>query len=767
VLIEWALVMAVATVVVAFLAVERTTARADNVIYDALSKLSVRTPDDRVVIVAIDNRSIEAIGRWPWPRAEHEALLRRLAQARPKAVAYDVLFVDPDRDPTADDRLAVAVRATAPVFLPLTFDVPGDNGAPFRTVPPTPPLRAAAAGVGQVNVAFDPDGVVRRVFLAEGGQDHPWPHLMELAYRAAEGAPSRPYAHPANRDGPPPAPAALVRSKPLLIAFAGPAGHFRTISSVDVLRGDTPPEFLRGKLVLVGATADGLGDRYATPLSGGTEAMSGVELQANLLDALLTHRTIRPLGPLATALFCLAPVWLLLAGFLWLRPRTNMYLGATLTAAPLVAAAALLIFGQVWAPPAAALVGLALVYPLWSWRRLEASSAYMIEELHQFAQEPDLLPSLRAAESGPPSDVIARQVELMRRAVGRARDLRAFATDTLRGLPDATLVAGLDERVLLANREAEVLFEGLAGGRPTGRRLDELTAGLERGQREDDNEAMPEADIEMSAADGRTFSVRRTALKDAGDGTVGWIVRFTDISALKAAGRQREHILQLLTHDMRSPQVSILALIEGAVGDKAIQPTLSQRIEGYARRTLALADNFVHLARAETQNYAMEVVNLSDALLDAVDDLWPQSSAKRITVTTEGCEEEHLVQADRSLLTRALINLVSNAIKYTDAGGHVDCRLRLGRSAAGAPEVVCTIRDDGRGMSPEQLAHLFERFRRAPSGGQAHVDGVGLGLAFAQTVIARHGGAIACDSRPQEGATFTVTLPLDGSAEAD
>lgn len=747
------------TAVVAFLAVERVTARPDNLIYDGLSKLAVRPPVDDIVIVAIDNRSVGALGRWPWPRIQHEALLRRLAEARPKAIAYDVLFVDPDRDPKVDGALAAAVRAAAPVFLPLTFDVPGENGAPFQTVLPVRPLREAAAGIGQVNIEFDPDGVVRRAFLAEGDGTRTWPHLMELLHAAARGGPSRPYASQVDQAAP--SPIGLVRDKPMLIPFAGPPGHFRTISAVDVIRGETPAAFLRGKLVLVGSTADGLGDRYATPLSGGTEIMPGVELQANLLDALLADRVIRSVGPVWTALFSLAPLWLLLAGFLGLRPRANMLLGAGLVAVVLAATAALFLLGRIWAPPTAALAGLLIVYPLWSWRRLEASSAYMIQELHQFAQEPDLLSSLGAGGGGPPGDVIARQVDLMRSAIGRARDLRRFVNDTLQGLPDATLVTGLDEHVLIANREADQLFATLADGAPVGRSLAELTSTF--APVEDDGERSPEttetdADIEMTARDGRAFNVRRTAVQDAGSDRVGWIIRFTDVTALKAAGRQREEILQLLTHDMRSPQVSILALLDGA-GEEAAPPKLAERIAGYARRTLALADNFVHLARAETEHYVLEPVDLGDLLLDAVDDLWPQSSARRIEVTTRGGDEERLVLADRSLLTRALINLVDNAIKYTEPGGFVRCGLDL--DPAG-DAVVCTIADSGRGMSSEQLSHLFERFQRAPSAGQPHIDGVGLGLAFVHAVILRHGGAITCESRPGRGTTFTVTLPLTG-----
>ncbi|WP_172448546.1 CHASE2 domain-containing protein [Caulobacter mirabilis] len=758
-LIEWLTVAVIATLAVALLAAGQLTQRADNVIFDTLAKLSVRAPSEEIVIVTIDNRSIAALGRWPWPRSHHDAGLRRLAEARPKAVGYDVLFVDPDRDPAQDIRLADAMKTT-PVYLPMTFDVPGQDGAAFDPLPPVEPLRAAAAGIGQVNVEFDPDGVVRRAFLSESDGRRVWPHLTELLYRAERGRPSPAYER-ADAGASAPVVGALTRERPVLISFAGPPGHFRSISFVDLFRGEVPSEFLRGKLVLVGATADGLGDRHATPLSGGTRVMPGVELQANLLDALLTDSTITPAEAWGRIVFAVVPLWLLLAGFLWLRPRANMALGLGLMIGVVGLSMMLFLLAEVWIGPVTALAGLLLVYPLWSWRRLEASSAYMVEELRQFAEEPDVLSALSRGGAAPPSDVIGRQLDLLSRAIARARDLRRFVTDALQGLPDATLVTGLDERVIIANREAEQLFEGLSGRPAVGAQVADLTATMSvvepdaEADGDEANQASGAADIEMETPRGETFNVRRTALTDVDGRPAGWIVRFTDITALKAAGRQREHILQLLTHDMRSPQVSILAVLENA-GKAEVKPPVAARIAGYARRTLALADSFVHLARAETRQYVLEEVDLGDLLIEAVDDLWPQSQARKITVSTDVGDSEHLVMADRSLLTRVLINLIGNAVKYGREAGRVDCRV-FARDGDGGREIVCEVADDGPGMSEEQLAHLFERFWRSAE--TRGIDGVGLGLAFVQAVVKRHGGAVSCRSRLGEGATFSVSLP--------
>ncbi len=736
VLLEWLLVAAVTAALVLGLSLSRATDRLDNVVFDALSALNVRAPDDDIVIIAIDNRSIAEMGRWPWPRSAHEHLVRRLADAAPRAVAYDVLLPEPAE---GDAGLAAALRTTR-VFLPVTFEVPGANGAPYALLPPVEPLASAAAGLGQVNVHFDQDGVVRRAYLAEADGGRTWPHLMTLMSGRAV-APIT----PANL---PPAPQApLSRHQPVMISFAGPPGHFRTISFVDAVNGSTPKEFLHDKLVLVGATADGLGDRYATPLSNHTEIMSGVELQANLLDTLLGDHAIRPVGALGAGLFSLLPLALALVGFLFLRPRANLLLGGALIVLTLVGSAGLFVLARIWTPPNAALAGLLLVYPLWSWRRLEATNAYMMRELRDFAQEPDLLSALSEPRGAPLTDVVDRRMTLLHRAILRARNLRRLVLDALQGLPDATLISSLDGQVLIANREAEALFGPIDEGATV--TVGDLVARL-RVEAPPAEPGAPPMEVELALRDGRALHVRRTALTQADGEPVGWIVRFTDITALKAAGRQREHILELLTHDMRSPQVSILTLLNGA-GPHGVSAAAADRIGGYARRTLSLADNFVNLARAETGAYALEPVNLSDVVLDAVDDLWPQSSARGIEVEVHGAEEELLVDADRTLLTRAFINLVDNAIKYSPDRSRIECRL-----TTSGDTVCCAISDHGRGMAPEQVATLFKRFQRT---GGDRVDGVGLGLSFVQMVVQRHGGAIACTSGPGLGTTFEISLP--------
>lgn len=743
-MIEWLLVATVTACVVAWLALGSAADRPNHLVYDALIRLQDRPADDAIVIVAIDDRSLQALGRWPWPRALHTRLIDRLSQAGPRAVAYDVLFTEPV--PADDAALAAALARAGDVYLPLLLDAPGDNGAPWRIVPPDSALATAAAGLGHVNLSVDSDGVVRRLPLYMQADGQSWPQLaLPLA---------------ATRVAVPPPPAvdgqdALVAASPEAIAYGGAPGRFRTLSFVDVLNGEVPDAFLKDKLVLVGATAPGMGDRYATPVAPQGELSPGVEIQAGLLQTLLEGGGPRTLSPPWLLVLSLLPLALLVGGFLILRPLANMVLGASLIVSTLAASLTAFLALHLWMPPAAAIAGLALAYPFWSWRRLAVASAYMQSEVEAFQRDGSPLPINALTPLRLEGDVVAKQVTALRGAVKQLRDLDRFISDALRSLPDATVVIDPHGRVLLANDRARDLFgEALTSdahladlflslGEPSWRRF--LV------QQSDDH-----GDILAPA--GQVLKVATAPLTDAEGLPIGHIVRFADMTRMRAAERQREQALQLLSHDMRAPQVSILTLLEGK--QSRSDPAFERRIGGYARQTLDLAEGYVQLARAESQPYRAVVLDLGQVLIDAADTLWPQASGKAVAIETPSDDEEYLVVGDPSLLRRLLTNLLDNALKYGPRGGVIACSLSLGDNA-GAPVCIATISDQGPGLSEEAARRLFQAFGH----GDADHRGAGLGLAFVRTVAERHGGQVRYQPGAAGGATFVLILPRFIEAE--
>jgi CHASE2 domain-containing sensor protein len=352
-LIEWLVVGLALSLLVVWLAFGSATRRADNWIYDSLMNLSPGPSSEQVVVVAIDNHSIEALGRWPWARTLHAKALDRLTQAGAASVGYDVLFAEPEAD--ADPVLAQALARNGRTWLAELLQEPGENGAAYGVVRPTPELAGASAGLGHVDLTPDPDGVVRRLPLFMAADGRIWPH-MTVRMRAATGtailSPRQPTPSPY-----------LSPLLSTLIRYRGPPGAVRTVSFVDLVRGEIPADFLKGRQVLVGMTADGLGDRFATPVSPHGELRPGVEIQAALLDTLIRGDAVKAAPAPLLAFLSLIPLWGLMTAFLMLRPATSLAVGLAAIAA-VFALCALAFLAGVWLAPVAAIAGVALAWPL-------------------------------------------------------------------------------------------------------------------------------------------------------------------------------------------------------------------------------------------------------------------------------------------------------------------------------------------------------------------------------------------------------------------
>ncbi len=401
--------------------------RVDNLLYDLGLRLQVRPPPADVVIVAIDEDSLSKLGRWPWSRRLHATLVDRLHADGARVIGLDLVFAEPDTaDQPADALLAEAVGRAGNVVLPVLLENNRVNGQVLETLP-LPQLVEQAAGLGRVHIELDLDGIGRSLFLWEGVGAPVWPHFAQAVLAAAGPLPSG-----LSRAAPKIAeesPFALVRQGQRRFAFLGPPGHVRTLSYAQVLTGDFAPDTFRDRIVLVGATAAGMGDLLPTPVSGQHQPMPGVEIHANALDAMRSGRLVREV-PLAWVLAIAA--LLALVPLAWL-PRTNPLGGLLATAAWFVAVMAVsaLLPGllHVWVPSAGGLLAILLAYPVWSWRRLESAGRFLDHELQRLRQQ------LGSEEGVPlhalPHDPFEARIRQVRAASYRLRQLQEDRRETL------------------------------------------------------------------------------------------------------------------------------------------------------------------------------------------------------------------------------------------------------------------------------------------------------------------------------------------------
>ncbi|MBP3999691.1 sensor histidine kinase [Pseudomonas koreensis] len=478
------------------------------------------------------------------------------------------------------------------------------------------------------------------------------------------------------------------------------------------------------------------------------------------LTALLSWRAqinLHDPAPLMGAGLSVALVACVLGLLLW-RPPLALWLTLAGMAGVLLTSAGLAEMRRWWSPTPAVL-GMLFGYLIWNWRRLSVVLTYFGWELARLDSEPKVFPERRRAQF-PSADRLQGQIMALEQAMSRTRDTRRFIADGLEYLPVATLISDPRGQVLLGNRKARSLFDHNLVGEDV---LDQL-AGL--GYPELSTEPHPPLSelplLEFRDHKERSLRLERAALLPVdGDLPIGWLLSLTDLSAERAAEEQRGVLLRFLSHDLRAPHSAILALLDVHRHQAGTDSPLFEQIERQVRRALELTDGFVLLARAESEAYQFQPSLFGMLVMDVLDQALPIAQQKRIELLSDMDEQsqERLILADQGLLTRALFNLLENAIKYSPAGSTVNLRVSCDNDW-----LRCELSDQGKGIAAEELPDLFSQYRRFSSA--QGIDGVGLGLSMVKAVIDHHGGRIECLSVVDQGTTFLLELPLIAEEQA-
>ncbi len=720
--LEWWALLAASIGCLWLLQTSDTTQRLDNQLFDFGSALARPAVPDDIAIVTIDDRSIAELGVWPWPRALHGEVIDRLTEAGARAIILDVLILD-ESDPEDLAQLVSSVERNGNVFLPHSFTASPDSATGSMALMPVTSLAEKAKGVGHVVAEPDADGVLRRFEMEYSLDGADYPHLAKVLVSAIGSS------------------EIAVPERPVVPVL--PVGSFTELPVAELLAAENPPEFLRDTIVFIGATAQGMGDRYSVA-AGNVGLMSGVETQANLVNTLMSQSWIETVPAwIALAIGALA-IFLLFTGFRLLSPRASFMLTLGLAAFIAVLSLAALLAGKLWFAPAATVIVLLFAYPFWSWRRLTYVSSYLEQEAARLFEEP------ASGEGAAGTDVLSRQTARLQSLVGSVKQSRDFVRQVIEASPDAIFVLDTDSVVVMANSHGGQLLPSVSTlDKPV---FSEVLI-MEKARREADAD-------ELQTADGRTFLVARApfpAAETDGDAISaglpqgGEILALRDITNIRQIENERQQMLEFLSHDMRTPQAAIIALTR-KVSLAGEARDMVRRIRSQAERTMKLADDFVQLARLDHTSITPEDTDLGALIEEACDRAFTQAEAANIDIVQHLPEDPCFVHVDGSLIARMMDNLIGNAIKYCAAKDTIEVTL----DCCAADHAILVVSDSGPGFPPERLADPFARFgAHATHAGPS----AGLGLTLVKKAVDVHEGTIGVDSVKGEGTTFTITLP--------
>jgi PAS domain S-box-containing protein len=267
--------------------------------------------------------------------------------------------------------------------------------------------------------------------------------------------------------------------------------------------------------------------------------------------------------------------------------------------------------------------------------------------------------------------------------------------------------------------------------------------------------------------DGITFPVEFTStpIEEAG-AVVGAVVVFRDISERLAAERAKDDFVATVSHELRTPLTSIQGyvemLLEGEAGELAEgQRGFLEVVRRNSGRLQDLVADLLFVAQADGGVLTLQPaeLDLAELVRESAASVAPAAADKEVEVTQSLGAVPPIV-GDRHRLRQVMDNLLSNALKFTPAGGTIDVR-----AFAAGRQAVLEVADTGMGMSPEDQARVYERFYRTAEAQRMALQGTGLGLAIAKAIVDAHGGEIRVESVEGEGTTFRVELPLKLAAE--
>lgn len=617
--VEWFFISIILAGVIIYYA-DPALQRQGYILYDSLVKVLVKKEQssDSIVIVAIDDDSIDALGRWPWPRSYHSDLLSELQSAAPKVLAFNVLFTEAEDNKASSLSFREAIKDSVfPVVLPVLKTT---QYADFY-------LKTHNTLLSTIDITADPDGVIRRVKLIDRDSNRLLPQLSLQAYWGAD------------NNG---LSIQSIYTQELINYSNTQDFGFKQVSYKDILSGNYEKEDFANKIVLVGMTATGLGDRFVTPLSN---SHSSVNIHAEIIRNILNDSFFYDLNNSERNYVSLFIVFLYFITVFFVQKIHMSYVVLAFSFIVVYLTITLLYFNIWWSPLSCIAIFL-VSWMIWSWRRSVA--------------------------------------------------IISWCRSSLRYSTAYTL-----------------------------------------------------SDVGVS-----TFKIKKPIVYDRFQFELNYLERM--LNSAKNLDNKKAKLRTFLSHDLRTPHASMMALIGSQKNSKTALPEhdFNLHMERLIHKSLSLLDDLLVLSKSEIDLLKLQPVLLAAVVQDTLDYLWPQLTANNIKVsfTTQDNELGEIL-GDAKLLLRAFANILENSIKYAGAGATILINLKKDQSG-----IVLSLSDDGPGLNnsnnysgvDSHTLHSVEFINKS----------YGLGLELVKTAVSLHNAKFLTSDLKGKGAEFVLIFPI-------
>ena len=272
-----------------------------------------------------------------------------------------------------------------------------------------------------------------------------------------------------------------------------------------------------------------------------------------------------------------------------------------------------------------------------------------------------------------------------------------------------------------------------------------------------------EGEVEIKDNGRKIFKAHGTSLRDSQGISLGTLVVLHDITQLRQLENTRRDFVANVSHELKTPITSIKGFVEtllaGALKEPGNAENFLKIIAKQTDRLNEIIDDLLTLSRieqdAERRQIFLNGQKIKGVLQSAIQVCEAKAAAKKIALELN-CPEDLRAQINPPLLEQALVNLVDNAVKFSEPG-----RVVLVEAQREGPQVIIRVRDQGPGIPPEHLPRIFERFYRVDAGRSRKIGGSGLGLAIVKHIALAHGGRVTVTSSPGKETVFSLQVQAD------